>query len=156
MTDGKDIAQAVVASSSVPAKIKPKKPDTRTAAGRKKLAKSKGGKPLKFPSVKALQDKINEYFDVTPDDEILITGLAYHLETTRETLMEYEARDEYADTIKRAKLRVQMEYEKSLRKNGRAGDIFGLKNFGWKDKTEVDMNATVSMSDTLADMEELD
>lgn len=102
--------------------------------------KNKVGKPLKFRTVKKLQAAIDEYFANTAPDEVTVTGLAIALDTTRETLMDYEHRDEYADAVKKAKLRVQHEYEKALRRQGRAGDIFALKNFGWTDKQEVDQH----------------
>ena len=69
-----------------------------------------------------------------------ITGLAVFLDTSRETLMDYEGKPEFSDTIKRAKEQIQAEYEQSLIKRGNAGDIFALKNFGWKDKQEIDAN----------------
>ena len=97
-----------------------------------------GGRPPKFKSVEELQGKIDEYFRVTKPEEITITGLALYLDTTRETLMDYENDDEFSYTIKKAKLQVQNEYEKDLRRKGRSGDIFALKNFGWKDKNEVE------------------
>lgn len=97
------------------------------------------GRPLKFKSVEEFEQKAGEYFDNTDEYEWTITGLAYHLETFRDVLMDYEAKDEFSNAVKRAKLRIESAYEKSLRKNGRAGDIFGLKNFGWKDRTEQDI-----------------
>lgn len=117
---------------------------------------AKVGRPLKFKTVAELQEKIDDYFSKTPDDEITITGLAYHLETTRETLMDYENRDEFSDAIKRSKLRVHVEYEKSLRKYGRSGDIFALKNLGWKDKTETEINGNLTLSDRLANLGSVD
>ena len=100
------------------------------------------GRPLKFKSVEELQEKIEEYFSITPDDEITITGLAIHLDTFRQVLCNYEERDEYSDTIKKAKQRVENGYEKDLKKHGRTGTIFALKNFEWKDKTEQDVDVT--------------
>lgn len=97
-------------------------------------------KPLKFKSVEELQEKIDKYFDSCNEEfePITITGLALALDTSRETLCNYEEKEEYSDTIKRAKLRVQHAYEKRLVRRGNGGDIFALKNFGWVDKTEVD------------------
>lgn len=100
-----------------------------------------GGRPLKFKSVEEFEQKAAEYFANTPEDEWLITGLALYLDTFRDVLMDYERRDEFSNAVKRAKLKVESSYEKSLRKNGRAGDIFGLKNFGWRDKTEQDITS---------------
>ena len=97
----------------------------------------KEGRPLKFKSVKELQEKIDNYFDVTPEDEITITGLAIHLDTFRSVLCDYEYKDEFSNTIKRAKQRVENGYEKDLKKHGRTGSIFALKNFNWKDQQDL-------------------
>ena len=101
-----------------------------------------GGRPMKFKSVEELQSKIDEYFRITPEIDVTITGLAIHLDTTRDLLCDYEDLEKYSDTIKKAKMRVKLSYEKSLKKRGNAGDIFALKNFGWKDKQEIDANIT--------------
>lgn len=97
-------------------------------------------KPLKFKTAQELQEKIDKYFDSCDEESepITITGLALALDTSRETLCNYEEKEEFFDTIKRAKLRVQHAYEKRLVRRGNGGDIFALKNFGWVDKTEVD------------------
>lgn len=99
---------------------------------------SKRGRPLKFPSVEELQKKIDEYFDITKPEEVTWTGLALHLDTSRETLSDYQERPEFSDSIKKALARVEKEYELDLRRKGRSGDIFALKNFGWKDKNETE------------------
>lgn len=103
------------------------------------------GRPLKFATVEILQEKIDKYFADTPRDEWTITGLALELDTSRQTLLEYEGEvegrekdDNFADAIKKAKLMVENGYEIDLKKSGRSGTIFALKNFGWKDKTETD------------------
>ena len=112
-----------------------------------------GGRPLKFKDVKELEKKINDYFDNTPEEEITITGLALALDTDRQTLINYQNREEFFDTIKKAKTRVELSYEKSLRKNGRTGDIFALKNFGWSDKQEIDSNVNLNPYSNLTEEE---
>lgn len=148
-----------------------------------------GGRPLKFKSVKALQKAIDGYFDSCYDyardmygnrlidqdaekDEngrpfyimkkvkaFTVTGLAVALETSRETLMDYESGkyddrkeltdderkvneqiEKFSDTIKKAKLRCYEDTEQYLFRKGTAtGAIFSLKNnYDWKDKTEVE------------------
>lgn len=97
------------------------------------------GRPLKFQSVEELQKKIDEYFLITPIDEQMITGLALHLDTSRETLLDYQKRDSFSDTIKKAKLRIEHAYEKRGLKVGNAFDIFRLKNMGWTDRQEQDV-----------------
>lgn len=100
------------------------------------------GKPLKFQTPDDLQKAVDAYFARCKenDEPLTITGLALALDTTRETLMDYEAKDDYSDTIKRAKLKIEHAYELRNIKRGNAGDIFALKNFGWKDKTENEVN----------------
>ena len=76
-------------------------------------------------------------------EDFTITGLAIFLNTSRETLLDYQEKDEFSDTIKRAKLIIEKSYEHRLQNRGNAGDIFALKNFNWKDKTEVDNSITL-------------
>jgi hypothetical protein len=98
------------------------------------------GKPLKFKTVEELQEKIDAYFASCDEENepITITGLALALDTTRDTLCDYGDREEYSDTIKKAKLKVENAYEKRLVRRGNGGDVFALKNFGWKDTKELD------------------
>jgi hypothetical protein len=100
-----------------------------------------GGRPLKFETVEILQEKIDLYFATIPQEEWTITGLALALDTDRHTLINYEEREEYFHTIKKAKEMVHNAYELDLRKKGRSGDIFALKNFGWTDKQETDLTS---------------
>jgi hypothetical protein len=103
------------------------------------------GRPLKFQSPEDLQAKIDAYFGSCLDDEgkivrpITISGLALALDTSRETLCDYQHRDEFSDTVARAKLRVEQYAEEQLYvgKNS-SGPIFALKNFGWKDQHQVE------------------
>lgn len=115
------------------------------------IKETKRGRPHKFDSPEQMQGLIDDYFEKTPDKEITITGLAIHLDTTREGLCNYEGYSEdFYDTIKKAKNRIANEYERDLRKQGRSGDIFALKNFGWKDKQEVEHSGEVGVN--LADL----
>jgi len=69
-----------------------------------------------------------------------VTGLALALGTNRSTLVNYEARDEFFDTIKRAKTKIEDFAEQRLYGSNPTGTIFNLKNnYGWKDKTETDI-----------------
>ncbi|ELC8411552.1 hypothetical protein QYB62_002911 [Clostridium perfringens] len=115
---------------------------------------NKGGRPLKFKSPEELQAKIDAYYEWAKENKkhITITGLAWFLDTNRQTLLRYEEEDSellksvsedvrqaFRDTVKRAKARVEMEYEESLyNKNSAVGAIFTLKNnYGYVDKQEV-------------------
>lgn len=70
-----------------------------------------------------------------------ITGLALALDTSRETLLDYEAKDEFSDTIKNAKDKCEHYVERTLFATGNVtGPIFNLKNnYNWKDKTEAEI-----------------
>ena len=103
-----------------------------------KAKRGAGGRPLLFKSVEELQAKIDEFFDSEDEKLWTITGLALALDTSRETLMNYQDRPEYFATIKKAKDKVANAYERDLRRKGRSGDIFALKNFGWSDKQEIE------------------
>ena len=98
------------------------------------------GRPRKWESPEQLQGLIDDYFAKTPQEEWMITALALHLDTTRETLWEYEKVEGFSDPIKKAKERIALQVEKRLRTRGSAADIFIAKNFGWRDKQEVDQN----------------
>ena len=97
------------------------------------------GRPLKFKTPKELQKRIDAYFKETPKDEWTITGLALALDTSRQTLLDYQHKDEFTDAVKKAKMKVENGYELDLKKHGRSGTIFALKNFDWKDKQETDI-----------------
>jgi|GEM_PF-1234358 len=96
------------------------------------------GRPLKFQSVEELDKMISAYFENTPRDEWTWTGLALYLDTDKWTLTQYADRPEFTASIKNALLKVENGYEIDLKKHGRTGTIFALKNFDWKDKSEVE------------------
>lgn len=98
-------------------------------------------RPLKFNNLEELEKRISDYFASTPREEWTITGLAIALDTCRQTLLNYEEKDIFLDTIKRAKLFVENSYEIDLKKHGRTGTIFALKNFDWKDQTQTDITS---------------
>lgn len=98
------------------------------------------GRPLKFQSVEELDQRIALYFSNTPEEDWTWTGLALWLDVDKYTLTTYKEREEFSPSIKRALQRVESSYEKDLKRHGRTGTIFALKNFDWKDKSEVDQN----------------
>lgn len=100
----------------------------------------KVGRPLKIESPEQMEKILNEYFSTTEENKITITGICLALDLDKSNFYEYEKRDGYRDIVKRARMIVENSYEISLRKNGRTGDIFALKNFGWVDKQEIESN----------------
>ena len=109
----------------------------------------KVGRPLKIDNAEELEKLVNEYFENTDEKKITITGLCLYLGLTKETFYEYARREEYRDILNRARLMVENSYEISLREFGRTGDIFALKNFGWRDKMEVENNNELTKLDEL-------
>lgn len=113
------------------------------------------GRPIKWNTPKELQDSIDKYYEWTKQEHmhITVTGLAWWLETTRQTLINYELCDKngwlkrcseedkqgFIDTIKKAKQLIEMKYEESLYDNkSTTGAIFTLKNnYNWCDKQEI-------------------
>lgn len=120
------------------------------------------GRPPKFKCPEEMQRRIDLYFlackvhqlgdtkalEGLPKEDLLIisdiedvyptvTGLGLALDMTRQTLIEYQNEDEFSDTIKKAKQRVENAIEQRLFHNNATGSIFNLKNnFNWKDKSE--------------------
>ena len=100
------------------------------------------GRPRTFKNVEEVEEKINAYFNYCEEKEkpYTMSGLAYYLEISRQTLINYSNKDEYFDTIKKARDRVQMQLEENALSNkaNPTFTIFNLKNnFDWKDKVEV-------------------
>lgn len=105
----------------------------------------------KFNDPEKLKKDIEEFFiDCEKRNRVpTVTGLAVALDTTRETLLQYEneiikklddnIKHEISDAIKRAKVRIHAEYEQALFDRGKVtGAIFTLKNnYGWADKQEI-------------------
>jgi hypothetical protein len=134
------------------------------------------GRPLKYKTPEEMQRAIDLYFiackshqsgdeklleDLTEEELLIIndiddfyptvTGLALALDLTRQSLIDYEHKDEFLDTIKRAKTKIEAAVEQRLYLPNATGSIFNLKNnFGWKDKTETEIDATVKTEDVSA------
>lgn len=103
-----------------------------------------GGKPnmVKTLVVENGRVKYDTRIKMIKKDAVVptVSGLAYALDTTRRTLLDYESTDEYFHTIKRAKQFIEAANEALLVNGGvvPSGVIFNLKNnWGWVDKSEV-------------------
>jgi hypothetical protein len=76
---------------------------------------------------------------MTDQQPYTITGLALYLDTSRETLLDYQQREPFSDAIKKAKNKVHSFVERLLLESNPTGPIFNLKNnFDWHDKTETE------------------
>lgn len=105
--------------------------------------------PLKWKTPEEIKPIIDEYFETTPTERITLTGLCLALDTNKQTLANYQDKKDFKHIIQMAKLRIEHAYELSLRKSGRSGDIFALKNFGWDDKSELKHSGTVNIIDDI-------
>lgn len=120
------------------------------------------GRPLKYKTNKKMQEAIDEYFDLCKGKMLLdedgepvlskygepiylgskpptVTGLALALGfQSRQALINYQEKEEFHDTITRAKLRIEEYTETRLfDRDGVHGAQFSLRNnFGWRDKPE--------------------
>ncbi len=126
-----------------------------------------GGRPPEFKDVKELSDLIDKYFrtititrvreadwipvlndqkeqirDVEYTEIPSILWLCEYLDIHRKTLLEYEVKEEFSNTIKKAKQKIEKyNADQLMRSTQVTGIIFNLKNnFDWKDKSEVDQN----------------
>jgi len=112
------------------------------------------GRPPIFDTNEELQSKIEEYFEKglkkrtvligkAPNQQAIeievptITGLALYLGfESRQSFYDYEKREGFSYTIKRARTIIEQEYEEQLQHGSTTGAIFALKNMGWTDKIE--------------------
>lgn len=107
---------------------------------------NKVGRPRKIDSPETFDNLVDTYMTVCQDPDnpkaITLTGMILALGlTSREALDNYLDYPEFVDSVKRAKLLVEQEYENRLvAGTNAAAPIFALKNFGWKDKQEVSQN----------------
>lgn len=112
------------------------------------------GRPLKYESVKEMQKDIDKYFEECDENKkpYTVSGLAYALDTNRQTLLNYEEKEEFFDTIKKAKAKIEVYNEEMLynKEVPTTGIIFNLKNnYGWKDKQEIEADVKVNKLEDL-------
>lgn len=133
------------------------------------VTKNKGGRPKKFNRVEEMQKKIDQYFKECDSNVVevydkkreevvemkspkpyTVEGLCVVLDMDRVSLLNYEKDKEFFSTIKKAKNKILNNLaERSLEgSNSPAVSIFLLKNnYNYKDKTEVDLNADIAVSE---------
>lgn len=143
----------------------------------------KVGRPPMYNTAEEMQEKIDAYFkgcEGTPlynelgqplldknmhpimfgKRPLTITGLALALGfTSRQALLNYQAKDEFVDTIMRAKAKVEQYAEERLYdKDGANGAKFSLANNfnGWREKKEIeaDVKNAVTINIELVDDDE--
>ena len=143
------------------------------------MSENKVGRPPMYNTADEMQVKIDEYFDeckgkpLVIEGEVMrdkygipviidsrpptITGLALALGfNSRQALLNYQAKEEFNDTIMRAKARVECYAEERLfDKDGANGAKFSLANNfdGWKEKQQIeaDVNNSITINVELVD-----
>lgn len=151
-------------------KVKSKARKTQKAsrkAVRNATVKKPIGRPALFRTPAEMQRKIDEYFSTQVGDFPVrdkygnqiynkaglplikeqpptVAGLALFLGfADRTSFYEYKARAEFTDTVKRAITRIEEYAERGVMvKDKPTGNIFWLKNHGWKaeEETKVDVS----------------
>lgn len=106
------------------------------------------GRPRIVESPEEFDRLVDEYVSLCRDNEdpVTFSGMALHLGfSTRQSLYEYQAYDGFSDSVKRARLIVENEYERRLYSGQPTGPIFALKNHGWSDKQELEHSGELPM-----------
>lgn len=98
--------------------------------------------------ISGYSEEDKEVIDYIDDFAPTVSGLAYILNMTTETLRVYGTNNEFSATVKRAKQRIEKFLEGNLYGQAVTGTIFNLKNnFGWKDKTETEHSGVLGLTD---------
>lgn len=133
-----------------------------------------GGRPAKYTKAEKMQYKIDKYFEscftavrdksgnILRDEygnivkaqtrPFTISGLADALGMSRQSLLNYSKKEEFFDTITRAKRKCEVYTEEMLfNKSSVNGAKFSLvNNFeGWKDKQEIEHSGSLKLEDVL-------
>ena len=116
----------------------------------------------KYETPEDLQKAIDEYVSNPPTRKsvvngkvidvpsITISGLCYYLGfESRQSFYDYEKRDGFSYTIKRARLFIENYYESNLIHAACTGSIFALKSMGWDDGSK-DSTATDDLASSVS------
>lgn len=76
-----------------------------------------------------------------------ITGLCLYLGfESRQSFYDYEKRPGFSYVIKKARLRIEHQYEEQLNAGNTVGAIFALKNMNWTDRQDVNLNGEIKVT----------
>lgn len=86
-----------------------------------------------------LQTEIDKYFKWADDNNkpYSMAMLAVRLGVSRQTLYNYEEKDNFAPVIRKARDKIIAYIEEKLLEHGTAGQIFLAKNYGYSDRQEI-------------------
>jgi hypothetical protein len=101
------------------------------------------GRPPIWTDPEAFAKAVDEYFAI--NHQPTWTGLANYLGfESRQSLEDYKKKEDFSYPIKKALLRIEEQYEGlAIYSKNPTGAIFALKNFGWKDKQEVEQSGGI-------------
>ncbi len=108
------------------------------------------GRPRIIESPAEMECLVEEYVTKCHEEEepLTLTGMILHLGlSSRESLDLYGERPEFTDSVKKAKLVIENQYERKLDRDKPAGAIFALKNMGWSDRREVEFRGSLAHID---------
>lgn len=111
-------------------------------------------RPKLYEEANDMQKIINAYFNMCneKDKPYTMSGLANALNMSRQSLINYSKDNEFFDTIKKARSRVEQQLEENglIGKANATFTIFNLKNnYGWKDSVEVNDNRELNKVEEL-------
>ncbi len=115
------------------------------------------GKPRKFHTAYDFAVACQEYFNHCKEDKQWPTmaGLALAIGFRhRQQLYHQDLDADYKFVLETARLMVEEAYEQRLAGNSVAGPIFALKQMGWADKREVDVNDQRKIQEMSAEVRE--
>lgn len=127
--------------------------------GNKNAIGNNGGRPSIYNELNA-EDVIKvselcvEYFEQLPkiNEPPTVTGLTLFLGfEAKSTLYEYAKKVEFSNPIKRALLKIEQYHEIATSMGDKCtGNIFILKNFGWKDTVSTEHSGEIKNTGTPA------
>lgn len=97
----------------------------------------------KYEDINELTIKIEAYFKIQEANKepFCFTGICNYLNLAKQTFIRYQKEHpntEIRDVLSAAKQRCEEYAEKQLFGRYPTGPIFALKNYGWKDKVEIE------------------
>lgn len=112
------------------------------------------GRPKLYNSKEEMQKIIDSYFSLCDQLErpYTMSGLANALNMSRQSLINYSKDEEFFDTIKKARAKVEQQLEENalMGKANSTFTIFNLKNnYGWRDSVEINNQNELTKLDEL-------
>lgn len=105
------------------------------------------GRPRTYDNPEEMQAVIDTFFE--SGEKKTVTGLAFWLGfESRQSIYDYKENGDFSYIIKRALLKVEINYEELLQGQAVAGSIFALKNMGWQDTQTVNQKHSGNVGNT--------